>query len=54
MLIDCKENGSKEVFIGINENEISSKSIIEKTGFKVYRKFQRTKSFGIVNKKIYS
>jgi hypothetical protein len=54
MLSDCKNNGAKEVFIAVNENEISSRSIIEKVGFKVYRKFQRTKTLWIDHKKEFS
>jgi hypothetical protein len=54
MLLNCRKNGAKEVFIGVNQNDLLSGSIIEKVGFKVYRKFQRTKSFWIVNKKVYS
>jgi hypothetical protein len=54
MLIDCRKNGAKEAFIGVNQNDLSSRSIIEKVGFKVYRKFQRTRYFWIVRKKVYS
>jgi len=54
MLIDCRNNDAKEVFIGVSENGIHSRSTIEKIGFTVYRKFQRTKTLWLIRKKEYS
>jgi hypothetical protein len=51
MLIDCRKNEAKEVFIGISENNIPDRTIIEKIGFNVYRKFKRTKMLWLVRKK---
>jgi hypothetical protein len=53
MLVDCKKNGATEVFIAVDQNDLSSRSIIEKTGFKVFRTLQETYSFGMVYKKEY-
>jgi GNAT superfamily N-acetyltransferase len=53
MLNDCTKNGTKEVFIGVYENDFSSRKIFENIGFKIYRKLQRTKTFWMVNKKEY-
>ena len=54
MLIECRKFGVKEVFIGASESNIPSRSVIEKAGFKVYRKFRRIKILWIVRKKEYS
>lgn len=54
MLIECRKKNAKEAFIWVSENNIPSKSVIEKVGFKVYRKFHRTKSLWSVQKKEYS
>jgi Acetyltransferase (GNAT) domain len=51
MLIECRKNSVKEVYILVSENNIPSRSVIEKVGFKVYRKFQRTKTLWLVHKK---
>jgi GNAT superfamily N-acetyltransferase len=54
MLIECRKFGVKEVFIGASESNIPYRSVIEKAGFKVYRKFRRIKILWIVRKKEYS
>jgi predicted acetyltransferase len=53
MLFECNKNGAKEVFTWVSENNIPARSVIEKVGFKVYRKFQITKVLWSVLKKEY-
>lgn len=53
MLIESKRNGAKEVFIWVSENGSPEKGLIERIGFKVYRKFQRTNKLWLVHKEEY-
>ncbi|MBI9063365.1 MAG: GNAT family N-acetyltransferase [Marinilabiliaceae bacterium] len=54
MLIECRKFGYEEIFIMASEKKIPSRSVIEKIGFKVYRKFRRIKVLGFVRMKEYS
>ena len=53
MLTECRKNEAHEVFIGVHDNDILSKTIIEKMGFKVFRKFQRNRTLLLVTKNDY-
>lgn len=54
MLIDCRKKGAKEVCVWLSDKKLSSLCGIESTGFKIYRKFQRRKTLGLVQKKVIS
>jgi hypothetical protein len=54
MLNDCRRKGANEVFICVSKKNNPSRSILEKIGFKVFRKFQQTKILWFVHKKEYS
>jgi len=54
MLLECRNNGIKEVFLWVSENDSSERSNIEKVGFKTYRNIKRTNTLWLVHKKEYS
>jgi CelD/BcsL family acetyltransferase involved in cellulose biosynthesis len=53
MLLESHKNGASKAFIGISENNLIERRIIERIGFRIYCKLQSTKTLWFVNKKDY-
>jgi hypothetical protein len=51
MLYDCLNNDRKKVYLWASENNTQSKDVIEKIGFRAYRKFKCVKTLWMVNRK---